>query len=70
MRHRHAERGVLEACDVQAWVYLHLNRPRDTLAMIQQCQQFATLDPDVVHLQQWAQNFQAGVSQTVKTGGN
>jgi tetratricopeptide (TPR) repeat protein len=53
-----------------AWVYLHLNRPQDTLAVIQEYQQFATLDPDLVRLQQWAQNFQAGVAQTVKTGGN
>jgi tetratricopeptide (TPR) repeat protein len=53
-----------------AWVYMHLNRPQDTLAMIQEYQQFATLDPDLVRLQQWAQNFQAGVAQTVKTGGN
>ena len=53
-----------------AWVYLHLNRPQDTLAAIQEYQQFAALDPDLVHLQQWAQSFHAGVSQTVKTGGN
>ena len=53
-----------------AWVYSHLNRPQDTRAALQEYQQFATLDPDLVHLQEWAQNFQAAVSQTLKTGGN
>ena len=53
-----------------AWVYMHLNRPQDTLAMIQEYQRLATLDPDLARLQQWAQNFQSGGTQTVKTGGN
>jgi tetratricopeptide (TPR) repeat protein len=53
-----------------AYVYAHLNRPKDTLAVIQEYQQFAVLPSDLVSLGQWAQNFGAGAVPAVKTGGN
>jgi tetratricopeptide (TPR) repeat protein len=53
-----------------AYVYVHLNRPKDTLAVIQEYQQFAILPSNVVTLEQWAQNFDAGSAPPVKTGGN
>jgi tetratricopeptide (TPR) repeat protein len=66
-RLRPQDPNTLEAL---AYLYVHLNRPKDTLAVIQEYQQFAILPSDIVTLEQWAQNFQGGVSQTVKTGGN
>jgi tetratricopeptide (TPR) repeat protein len=53
-----------------AYLYVHLNRPKDTLAVIQEYQQFAILPSDIVTLEQWAQNFDAGSAPPVKTGGN
>jgi tetratricopeptide (TPR) repeat protein len=56
--------------EILAYVYAHLNRPKDTLATIQEYQQFAVLPADLVSLQQWAQNFGGGTQQAVKTGGD
>jgi tetratricopeptide (TPR) repeat protein len=53
-----------------AYLYVHLNRPKDTLAVIQQYQQFAVLPSELVSLEQWAQNFDAGAAPPVATGGN
>lgn len=53
-----------------AYVYVHLNRPKDTLAVIQEYQQFAQLPSDLVSVVQWAQNFGAGTAPAVNTGGN
>jgi tetratricopeptide (TPR) repeat protein len=53
-----------------AYLYVHLNRPKDALAVIQEYQQFAELPSDLVSLEQWAQNFDAGAGQPVKIGGN
>lgn len=53
-----------------AYTYVHLNRPKDTLAVIQEYQQFAVLPSDLLSLEQWAQNFNAGSGQAVKIGGN
>ena len=53
-----------------AYLYVHLNRLRDALAVIQEYQQFAELPSDLVSLEQWAQNFEAGAGQAVKIGGN
>ncbi len=53
-----------------AYVYAHLSRPKDTLAVIQEYQQFALLPPDLVDLERWAQNFGAGTAPPVKTGGD
>ena len=40
------------------------------LQSIQENQQFAELPSDLVSLEQWAQNFEAGAGQAVKIGGN
>ncbi len=53
-----------------AYVYAHLDRPKDTLATIQEYQQFAMLPSDLVNLERWAENFGAGSAPPVKTGGN
>jgi hypothetical protein len=66
-RLRPQDTNTLEAL---AYLYVHLNRPRDTLAVIQEYQQFAVLPSNIVTLEQWAQNFDAGSAPPVKTGGN
>jgi tetratricopeptide (TPR) repeat protein len=66
-RLRPQDPNTLEAL---AYLYVHLNRPKDTLAVIQEYQQFAILPSDIVTLEQWAQNFDAGSAPPVKTGGN
>lgn len=66
-RLRPQEPKTLEAL---AYLYVHLNRPKDTLAVIQQYQQFAVLPSELVSLEQWAQNFDAGAAPPVTTGGN
>src|SRR5579862_2067784 len=53
-----------------AYLYVHLNRPKDALAVIQGYQQFAVLPPDLVTLERWAQNSDTGATPVVKTGGN
>jgi tetratricopeptide (TPR) repeat protein len=49
-----------------------LNRPKDTLALIEEYQTFAQADGSLLNLAKWAQNFDAGsgTGSTVKTGGN
>jgi len=66
-RLRPQEPNTLQAL---AYLYVHLNRPKDTLAVIQEYQQFAVLPSDLVSLEQWAQNFDAGSAPPVRTGGN
>jgi tetratricopeptide (TPR) repeat protein len=53
-----------------AYVYEHLDRPKDTLAVIHEYQQFAELPSDLVVVEQWAQNFGAGTAPAAKVGGN
>jgi tetratricopeptide (TPR) repeat protein len=53
-----------------AYAYSGLNRPKDTLAVIEQYRQFAQPGPYIINLEKWAQNFGAGAAQTVKLGGN
>jgi tetratricopeptide (TPR) repeat protein len=53
-----------------AYAYSGLNRPKDTLAVIEQYRQFAQPSPYIINLEKWAQNFSVGTVQTVKTGGN
>jgi tetratricopeptide (TPR) repeat protein len=56
--------------ETMAYVYGHLNRPKNTLALIQEYRQFAEPNSDLVNLEQWANNFGAGAAPAVKTGGN
>lgn len=53
-----------------ASLYVHLNRPKDTLAAIEEYQQIALLPPYLVNLERWAQNFDGGGGQVVKVGGD
>jgi Flp pilus assembly protein TadD len=65
-RLRPDEPRVLESL---AYIYAHFKRPKDTLAMIQEYRTFAEPGPDLVNLELWAQNFDAGsVSDTGKGG--
>lgn len=56
--------------ELMAFVYFSLNRPKDTLATIDQYRQFAQPGSDLVELERKAQNFYAGAAPPVTTGGN
>jgi predicted Zn-dependent protease len=43
-----------------AYVYVHFKRPKDALAMIQEYRTFAEPSADLVNLELWAQNVDAG----------
>lgn len=58
------------ALELEAYVYFHLNRPQNTLAVIDEYRQFAQPGADLVSLERRVQNFAASAAPSVQTGGN
>jgi tetratricopeptide (TPR) repeat protein len=58
------------ALELEAYVYFHLNRPQNTLAVIEKYRQFEQPGADLVSLERRVQNFAAAAAPPVQTGGN
>jgi len=58
------------ALELEAYVYFHLNRPQNTLTVIEEYRQFAQPGADLVSLERRVQNFSASAAPPVQTGGH